>query len=91
MPHTRSARKRMRQSDKRRLQNRSAIKAIKTQIKKVHTVAEKGDLEELRTECRMAFKKLDKAAQRRILHPNAAARKKAQLSRLLQGREKRPS
>lgn len=83
MPHTRSAKKRMRQSEKRRLHNRATLKAIKTQIKKVRAVAAGTDVTALEAECRLAFKKLDKAAQRRVVHPNLAARQKSQLARLL--------
>src|SRR5947209_1384675 len=40
MPHTRSAKKQLRKNQKRRLQNRSIKKAIKTQIKRVESAAE---------------------------------------------------
>jgi small subunit ribosomal protein S20 len=84
MPHTSSARKRMRQSDKRRRRNRAALKEIKIQVKKVESLAEEGaDLESLKKETQLAMKKLDKAGQRRIVHPNLASRKKSQLARLL--------
>jgi small subunit ribosomal protein S20 len=87
MPHTHSARKRMRQSEKRRRHRKSVIKDIKSQVKKVETLAkEGGDLETLKKETQLAFKKLDKAGQRRVVHPNLASRKKSQLARLLQKR-----
>jgi small subunit ribosomal protein S20 len=73
MPHTRSAKKRLRQSIKRRAHNRAALKDLKSK---------------LRAEVQSAVKKLDKAAARRIVHPNLAARKKSQLYRLLQSKEK---
>jgi small subunit ribosomal protein S20 len=82
MPHTKSAKKRLRQNEKRRLRNRAAKSAIKTQIKKVLAKAKSGTAEELRTQLNLAAKKLDKAAAKRIIHPNLAARKKAQLARL---------
>jgi small subunit ribosomal protein S20 len=82
MPHTKSARKRLRQNEKRRLRNRSAKSAIKSQIKKVLATAKSGTPEELRTQLNLAAKKLDKAAAKRIIHPNLAARKKSQLARL---------
>ncbi len=83
MPHTRSAKKRLRQSEKRRLRNRAALREIKLELKKVQAAAQAGNLEQLQAECRLAVKKLDKAAQRRVVHPNLAARKKSQLARLL--------
>jgi small subunit ribosomal protein S20 len=45
-------------------------------------------LDELRKEFTLAAKKLDKAAAKRVIHPNLAARKKSQLARLLRDKEK---
>jgi small subunit ribosomal protein S20 len=83
MPHTRSAKKSMRKNEKRRLHNRAAKKAIKVQTKKVLALVKAGSADDLRQEVVLAIKKLDKAAARRVLHPNTAARKKSQLARLL--------
>jgi small subunit ribosomal protein S20 len=83
MPHTRSARKNLRKSEKRRLHNRAIKKALKTQIKKVLATAQTGTLDQLQVEYNLAAKKLDKAAAKRVVHPNLAARKKSQLARLL--------
>ena len=83
MPHTRSAKKQLRKTEKRRLHNRAIKKAIKTQIKKVEAVAKAGGVEELKKEVILAVKKLDKAAAKRVVHPNLAARKKSQLAKLL--------
>jgi small subunit ribosomal protein S20 len=83
MPHTSSAKKRLRQDVKRRERNRTATKAVKTQIKKVMEVAKSGTAEQLQQEYNLAAKKLDKAAAKRVVHPNMAARKKSQLSKLL--------
>jgi small subunit ribosomal protein S20 len=82
MPHTRSAKKHQRKIEKRRLHNRAAKKAIKTQVKRFLAAVE-GPVEELRKEYDLAAKKLDKAAAKRIIHPNMAARKKSQLARAL--------
>ncbi|MBY0524160.1 MAG: 30S ribosomal protein S20 [Gemmataceae bacterium] len=87
MPHTRSANKNLRKSIKRRLHNRSVIKDIKTQLKKFTATAEAGTVEQLRTEYKVAAKKLDKAAAKRIVHPNMAARKKSQLALALHSKE----
>jgi small subunit ribosomal protein S20 len=83
MPHTRSAKRHRRKSEKQRVHNRSIKRAIKTQIKKVEQVAESGTAEQLRAEYNLAAKKLDKAAAKRVVHPNLAARKKSQLARLV--------
>jgi small subunit ribosomal protein S20 len=83
MPHTRSAEKRQRQNEKRRLRNRAAKKAIKGQIKKVLDAVKNGNPDSVKTEFRAAVRQLDKAAAKRVVHPNLAARKKSQLARLI--------
>ena len=83
MPHTSSAKKRLRQGEKRRERNRAAKSAIKTQLKRVMEVAKKGTAEELQVEYNLAAKRLDKAAAKHVVHPNLAARKKSQLGKLL--------
>jgi small subunit ribosomal protein S20 len=82
MPHTSSAKKHQRKSEKRRLHNRAVKKDIKTQLKRFLAAVE-GPVEALRKEYDLAAKKLDKAAAKRIIHPNMAARKKSQLARQL--------
>ena len=82
MPHTRSAKKNMRKAEKRRIANKLAKKAIKKQIK-TFLAAAAGPIEELRNQYNLAAKKLDKAAAKRVIHPNLAARKKAQLARVV--------
>ncbi len=83
MPHTRSAKRHLRKSEAQRLHNRSIKKALKTQIKKVLDVAGEGTLDQLKQEYNLAAKKLDKAAAKKVVHPNLAARKKSQLARLV--------
>jgi small subunit ribosomal protein S20 len=87
MPHTRSAKKQLRKNLKRRLRNRATVKALKTQIKKVRAASTASTLDDLRKEYNLAAKKLDRAAAKRIIHPNKAARKKSQLARLLYAKE----
>ena len=87
MPHTHSAKKRLRQNIKRRAHNRALKKGIKVQIKKFLAAAKEGTLEQVRQEYNTAAKKLDKAAARRVVHPNLAARKKSQLARVLRTKE----
>ena len=82
MPHTRSAKKNQRKIEKRRLHNRAVKKALKTQVKRFLATME-GSIEELQKEYNLAAKKLDKAAAKRVIHPNLAARKKSQLARKL--------
>lgn len=81
MPHSRSAKKSMRKNEARRVRNRAAKSAIKTQIKKFLALAQSGPADQARAELTGAIKKLDKAAAKRVIHPNMAARKKSQLVR----------
>ena len=83
MPHTKSAEKSLRQTEKRRRRNRTAIKAIKLQIKKLTDLVGQGSADQVQAEFKLTVKRLDKAAHKRVIHPNAAARKKSQLARLL--------
>jgi small subunit ribosomal protein S20 len=90
MPHTQSAKKNLRKAEKRRLANRACKRAIKKQIK-AFLAALDGPIEQLRKEYNLAAKKLDKAAAKRVIHPNLAARKKSQLSRELHAKEQAPA
>ena len=80
MPHTKSAKKALRQDAKRRERNRAVKKALKAQIKKFLAVLKDGTAEQQQAELVACSKKLDRAAARRVIHPNAAARKKSQLA-----------
>jgi small subunit ribosomal protein S20 len=79
----------MRKSEKRRLRNRATKKGIKVQIK-AFIAALQGPADELRKQYNLAAKKLDKAAAKRVIHPNLAARKKSQLARALHKKEQAP-
>jgi small subunit ribosomal protein S20 len=68
------------------LHNRAVKKAVKTQLKKFATAAS-GPIDQLHKEYDIAAKKLDKAAAKRIIHPNLAARKKSQMARLVHQKE----
>lgn len=83
MPNTKSAKKRMRQTDVRRTRNRAVKSAVKTQLKKVREAATAGNLEVAETEYRVAARKLDKAAAAKVIHKNSASRHKARLVHLI--------
>jgi small subunit ribosomal protein S20 len=81
MPHTRSARKNRRKSEKRRLYNKAVLRDVKIQVKKFADTAENGSVDQLKAEYNEAARELDKAAARHVIHRNLAARKKSQLAR----------
>lgn len=80
MPNSVNAKKRLRQSQERRLVNRSSRTALRTQVKKVRVAIAAGDVEKSETEYKVAQKRLDKAAASNLIHANAAARTKARLT-----------
>jgi small subunit ribosomal protein S20 len=80
MPNIQSAKKRLKQSLVRRDRNRSTKRAIRTEYKKVIEAVEAGNVEQAETELRTVAKKVDKAAAKKIIHRNAAARVKSRLS-----------
>ncbi len=83
MPNTPSAKKRLRQNDKRRLHNRSAKSTMRTQIRRLREAVKAGDSETAQVEFRAAQKKIDQAASKNLIHKNAAARTKSRLSKLV--------
>lgn len=83
MPHTKSAKKNLRKTEKRRLRNRAVKKTIRTYIKRVEAAVETGKADEMKKELVLTIQKIDKAAAKRVIHPNTAARKKSQLARLV--------
>lgn len=82
MPHTKSAKKRLVQNEKRRARNRNAMKTLKLQLKKVQEASKAGDAGKLDAEIRQAAKKFDQAAAKGIVHRNLAARRKSQFAKL---------
>jgi len=83
MPHTESAKKALRQTEKRNLRNRAAKKGIKTQVRKFLDAVKAGSPEQKLAEFSAAVSKIDKAAANNVIHRNAAARRKSQLARRL--------
>jgi small subunit ribosomal protein S20 len=80
MPKTRSAKKRMRQNEKRRVRNRAIESRTRTQVKKVMSALAAGDVEKVKKEFLLAESRLDKAASKGVLHRNTASRKKSRLA-----------
>ena len=81
MPNTKSASKRLRQIKVRRDRNRSIKSSVRSQLRKVRESIKVGEFGKVEEEFRLAAKKLDKAAAKKALHPNTAARLKSRLSK----------
>ncbi|NLG73211.1 MAG: 30S ribosomal protein S20 [Chloroflexi bacterium] len=83
MANIKSAIKRNRQNEKRRLRNRVYVGRARTFVKKARAQIESGNLEEARKATITAISALDKAAEKGILHKNNAARRKSRLMKRL--------
>ena len=83
MPNSVSAKKSLRQSQTRRLRNRSQRSSLRTVLKNCRDAAAAGDAEAAQSAFRLAVKRLDQAAAKNLIHKNTAARTKSRLSKLL--------
>jgi small subunit ribosomal protein S20 len=79
VPRIKSAAKRMRQGRARTVQNRTQRSALRTALRRVRA-ATGAEATEAYAE---AVKLLDRAAQKNIVHRNAAARQKSRLAKLV--------
>lgn len=83
MPNIKSAIKRARQSEKRRMKNASQKSALRTAVKTAEAAMAQTDVEKAKEALLNATRKLDKAVTKGLLHKNAAARKKSRLAKKL--------
>ncbi len=79
MANIKSAKKRIRQNEKRRLRNRHYIGGSRKAVKNARKLIEKGDVVGAEEAVREACSKLDRAAIKGVIHKNNAARRKSRL------------
>lgn len=82
MAHCAQALKRFRQSEKRRIRNKSVKNEIKTLTKRLREKVAAKDTAGAQELARTIQSKLDKAAKRHIFHKNTAARGKSKIQTL---------
>lgn len=80
MPNHKSAKKRVRQNEKRKNINRSHRTRLRTAIKKLRAAISDGDSNTAQTLLPATISTIDKAIQKGVLHRNAAARYKSRLT-----------
>ncbi|AST92643.1 30S ribosomal protein S20 [Sutcliffiella cohnii] len=85
MPNIKSAIKRVKTSDQRRAHNATVKSAMRTAVKKVEAFVANNDVEGAKTAYLEAASRLDKAAQKGLIHKNAADRQKARLAKAVNG------
>ena len=92
MPNIKSAEKRMRQSMKRRAENRAVKSRVRTYTKKVLTAVDEGNLGDAQARMSELQEVVDKAAKSKTIHRNKAARRKSRMQKrinALQAAEKK--
>ena len=84
MPNTKSAIKRAKVAEKKRLRNKPIRSAARTYVKHAHRAIASGDLAAPRTHeaLQRALSYLDHAASKGVIHKNNAARRKSRLMKL---------
>ena len=83
MAHSLSAKKRVRQNEKKRAINRTRKSQVKTKIKQFQETLSEGDAEAATDQLRLVAAKLDKTAATSTMHKKTAARKKSRLAKSL--------
>ncbi len=83
MANHKSALKRIRSSERKRIRNRFFISRARTEVKNARARIAEKDVDAARAATLEAIRTLDKAANKGILHPNNAARRKSRLMKRL--------
>ncbi|MEK7084153.1 MAG: 30S ribosomal protein S20 [Patescibacteria group bacterium] len=83
MPIKKSAKKYMRVTAKNTLRNKIVTGTVKSAIKKTREAVAEGNVSVAQEWLKKASKALDKAAQKKIIKKNTAARKKSRLNALV--------
>ncbi len=82
MPNIKSAKKRVKVSEKKSLQNRMIKNGVRTSVKKFYSAVE-ADPANAGAQLSQTTSAIDKAAVKGVIHKNAANRKKARMAKQL--------
>ncbi len=83
MANHKSALKRARQNEDRRMRNKSTKTRVKSVIKDIRAAAAQPSGQDLTADLNIAKSVIDKASKKGCIHPNTAARKISRMSKLL--------
>ena len=84
MPQRKSAKKELRKNLKRRQRNLKVKKAVKAAVKEFKKSLLDKNPDERGQALKNLCKTLDKAAQKKVIHPNKAARKKSRAAKMIE-------
>jgi small subunit ribosomal protein S20 len=77
--NNRSSKKRVKQSEVRRMRNRAVKSAVRTEIKRFEKAVLLGDKEAAKVSMDESFKLLDGAGSKGVMHKNTTSRKKSRM------------
>ena len=77
MPTHKSAKKRLKTNEKSNIRNRAVKSQLRTLVKNAETSVDEASLKE-------AVSLLDRAARKKVIHPNKASRMKSRLAKMVQ-------
>jgi len=85
MANTKSARKRVRTTERNRLRNKDARTALRSQVKIFRAAITAGDLEKAGELLRSTHAAIDKTAKKGVIHDRTASRYKSRLAQAFRG------
>lgn len=77
--------KRIKRSERERLENRRLTSAVKTHFRRLERAVQSGDASGVDLEHRQLISRIDTAVQKGALHRNSGARKKSRAARIRAG------
>lgn len=87
MANTASAKKRIRQNEKRRMRNKVWRNRARTTVREARAAIDSGDREAAENATLVAIEQLDKAASKGVIHNKNASRRKSRLMKRLAAME----
>jgi small subunit ribosomal protein S20 len=85
MANIASQEKRIRRSERERLENRRRTSQVKTWFRRLEAAVDAGDAERAESEYRLLLSRIDRAVKTGALHRNNGARKKARAASIRAG------
>lgn len=83
MAHSKSAKKRIRQNEKRRARNRWRKTQVKDAIRSFDESLKAGKVDEAKEQLKAVYQRLDKVAAKGTIHKKTASRRKSRLAKRL--------
>ncbi len=80
MPNIKSAKKRVKTSERDTLRNVSVKSKVRTALRAAREAIEAGEAAAIKSALALAFSEVDKAVKRKVFHKNAGARYKSNLA-----------